>query len=590
MQTAHRVAHPAPATLSLRGLLFGFWLGRRGRRGRALGLAVILLIAAQLAIQLLWTDWNRRFFDAMEMHDRAALHATLPWLPLIVFGFIGVVSGLLVARMSLQLAWRSAVTRRLAQRWLRDARYYRLAQTLADDVLPEARITDDVRHAIELLVELTLGWITAAAGALLFVAVLWQVGGAVSLPWWGDGDIRIPGYLAWVALLYAGLMTIATTRLGRPLTGQLAARNQAEAQYRASLARLRENGESIAFLRGDIAERRSADARLAGLLVCWRAVIRRSGAVALGTNANLALAPLVPLLCITPKYFTGQLTLGEVMQLTGAFAAVQAPLAWWVEAYPRVAECRAALRRISGILGAFDALPTMAFSRRPAQAGRVAVEDVTLRAPDGAILMRSISFCIAPGERVLISGPSGAGKTVLLRAMAGLWPWGSGVIATPPARHIGFLPQRPYLPYAALRDVLRYPDLDFARHAPVTVEAALAMVGLGGLVRDLGRAAQWDRLLSAGEQQRLAFARLLLRRPSLIILDEATSALDEGHEAVLMALVTTELAGSTVISVGHRAGLSAFHDRIITLPGAGRPGPGRHVARARPGAAIATTA
>jgi putative ATP-binding cassette transporter len=560
-----RTAGQAQAVMPFLRCAAGFWSGPTRGRAAALTILVIGLIVAQMAIQVLWTDWNRWFYDALQERSLSGIMATLPWLPCIVVGFIVAVTGLLVCRMFLQLAWRSFVTRRITGQWLSDQRYYRLALGTGGDGAPEQRIAEGARLAIETLVELGIGFLTSVLGALAFASVLWTVGGAARIEMAGV-EVVVPGYMAFVAIGYAGLVTAATWRAGRPLSRRIAAKNEAEARFRAELTRLRENAESIALHRGDGAEHAAMTRRFAAVAAAWRDVIGRSGIVAVGTNANIALSPLVPLLFATPKFLAGGLSLGEVMQIAAAFAVTQTALVWFNENTARISDLMASVHRVSFLLEAIEACKTTTDALTTIRTADCAirVENLTLWLPDGRVLTDRLTLAIAPGERVLIKGPSGTGKSTLIRAMAGLWPWRSGLVVVPEDARIAFVPQRAYLPNGKLRDAVLY-GTRIEGISDARLAAALRRCGLNDLAGRLDEEGRWDMILSGGEKQRIGFARLLLGKYAAVMLDEATSALDEASEGLVMALFDQELAGVTVVSVGHRSSLGAFHSRHITL-------------------------
>ncbi len=549
-----------------------FWQGTTRWTAWSLTLLLVALIGGQMAIQVAWTAWGGWFYDALQSRSAPRIVALLPWLPLIVVGFTACVTGLLVGRMTLQQAWRGAVTRLLLDRWLSHQTYYRLSHGAFAEDTPEFRIAEDVRLAVEPLVELAAGLLTAVLGAVVFAQVLWRVGGTLPITL-GGLSFGLPGYLVLAAALYAVAATAITTISGRRLSGLVAGRNDAEARFRAELTRLRENAESIALDRGDAAERHSVGRRYAAVAASWRGMIHASGLVALGTNGNIATAPIVPLLLAVPGYLAGTLSIGAVAQIAGAFAATQTAAAWLADNYLRVSDVMASVSRVNALIQALDdaAVPTPAIEVVPMTEGEIRIEALQLHLPGGAKLAGRIDLCVRPGERVLLTGASGTGKSTLIRAMAGLWRWGEGRIALPLGARISYVPQRIYLPNGALREVLLYatgvPDL-----AEATLHTLMRGCGLGHLTERLDTTARWDQILSGGERQRIAFLRVMIARPDIIVMDESTSALDEPSEAALMTALLAELPDATLISVGHRPGLVPFHRRQFRLELADRSG------------------
>lgn len=548
----------------------GFWSGNTAPTAWALTAAVLICVAGQIGVAVWINGWNRLFFDALETRESRAIWAVVAWLPALVATAAVALSALVIGRIALQIRWRQYVTTALLGRWVSGQRYYHLQFSAPDLPAPEYRIAEDGRLSVEPLVEFVIGLITAAVSALTFAAILWRVAGAANFTL-GGVAVVIPSYMALAAIFYAAMTSYAAYLAGWPLVRRIAGKNEAEARFRAEMTRLRENAESIALIRGDADERLSLLRNYAHVISAWFAVMRQQGIVALVLNANSALFPIVPLLLIAPKYVSGEVTLGAVMQIVTAFMAVQAALIWFVDNFLRLAEWFASVERVDELQRALDQLDASATAlpERSVQVIRSAedgirFEALSLRHANHVPVLAATSLTIEHGQKVLISGESGIGKSTLIRVIAGLWPWGEGTIILPIGRSITFVPQKPYLPLGDLRTVLHYPH---AATAPCDQRLAAIMerCGLGDMVSRLGETAPWDRLLSGGERQRIAFARLLVQRPDIVVMDEATSALDEDSQASLLQLFEDELGSSTLISVGHRPSLDAFHSRRLTM-------------------------
>jgi putative ATP-binding cassette transporter len=547
-----------------------FWTGKARLRAWALTIIVLVFVAAQIATAVGVNAWNRLFFDALEKRDVAAVWGTVAWLPLLIAVSALTLSALVISRMLLQARWRENLTRRIAGWWIADQRYYRMQFTAKEQSAPEYRIAEDVRLAIEPLVEFAIGLISAAVTAATFATILWHVAGSARFVF-GGADIVIPSYMAIAAILYAIVASLAAYVVGRPLVGRISAKNEAEAQFRAEMTRLRENAESIALIRGDADERTSVGENYGRVVAAWLGVIRQQGVIALVLNTNGALFPIVPLLLIAPKYLSGEVTLGAVMQVVAAFSAVQAALIWFVDNFVRLAEWFASVARVDELQEALEALDVGTIMEGETQIsfgesedGAIHIENLSIAHSNGRVVIADASVVIELGDKVLIVGESGSGKSTLIRALAGLWPWGSGRIEVPRGKSIAFVPQKPYLPMGSFRTVLLYPQADLPVSDDVVL-AALKRCGLAYLAKRLDDEDRWDQILSGGERQRVAFTRLLIQKPDIVIMDEATSALDEDSQNTLLGLFEGELAHATVISVGHRSGLEEFHDRKITL-------------------------
>ena len=472
--------------------------------------------------------------------------------------------------MTTQRRWRAWVSDSVISRWLTNGRYYQLNLVGGDHQNPEGRLTDDLRVSTDAPVDFAVGVIQASLSALTFIAVLWTIGGALTVSV-GGAAITIPGFLVIAAVAYAALASGAMAVVGKRFVAVSEAKNQAEATYRYQLTRVREYGESIALLGGEAEERAGIDRSLVTVLRRWRGLCHQHMKTTVVSQGSHMLAAVIPIILCAPKYLDRTMSLGQVMQAASAFIIVQSAFAWLVDNYPRLADWNASARRLASLLVSLDSLEEAesgdAFNRikrSETTDAAMMLLDLSVALDDGTAVVDDTAVVIQKGERVLIAGESGTGKSTLVRAIAGLWPWGGGEISIQHDSRLFLLPQRPYVPTGTLRRAVAYPGAadDWL---PEEIATVLSKVGLDHLKDRLEEDSPWDQTLSGGEKQRLTVARVLLHRPDIIVLDEATSALDPNGQDTLMQLLSDEMEGLTIISVGHRPELERFHLRKLVL-------------------------
>lgn len=564
--------------LRKRYLLTRFWISARGYWGKSgdrlawpFTIGLLLLIVATVAFQYGINVWNRSIFDAIEKRDSATVfHLTAIFFPLAI-GSVILGVGQVYARMAIQRRWRAWLTNSVITRWLTSGRYYQLNLVSGDHKNPEYRIAEDLRIATDSPVDFVAGVTSALLSAITFIVVLWTIGGALTLHL-GASEITIPGFLVIAAVIYAAIASGSIMTIGRRFVQTSEDKNQAEAEFRYTLTRVRENGESIALLGGETEERAGIDKTFGNVLQQWARLAGQHMRTTLVSQGSSLIAPVVPLLLCAPKFLDGSMTLGEVMQAASAFTIVQTAFGWLVDNYPRLADWNACARRIASLMMSLDALERAELGdgigriKRGETSGEamLSLNDLSVTLDDGTAVVGETEVVVDPGERLLVAGESGTGKSTLVRAIAGLWPWGGGSINFHPDRRLFMLPQRPYVPSGSLRRAVAYPGAAEDWGVEQVAEA-LHKVGLDHLKDKIEEEAPWDQTLSGGEKQRLAFARLLLHSPDIVVLDEATSALDEKSQDRMMEMVTGELPKATIVSVAHRAELEAFHSRKIVL-------------------------
>ncbi len=548
-------------------LALGFWHEPMRTRAWLLTLLVISFLLANLGSALAANFWTKYFFDALERRDTDHVLLGIGLIAAIALASAAGSVGLLQARMRLQVRWRQWLSRALISRWLTNRHFYQLTIIQTDADNPEARIADDARIAVELMVDFSLGLLNALLAAASFIGILWVVGGSLTVM-----GFSIPGYMVIACVIYSAITTLSMYLLARPLVRRVEQKAAAEAQLRYGLTRVKDNADSIALVGGDDDERVRLDVTISELVERWLGVIVWQGRMMWVNGANLVLAPVIPLLLGTPNYLSGEMTLGSLIQAATAFAQVQLALNWLADNAMRVADWLAASHRVTQLTDAMDRLEerlgpaglgtTIRVGTSPDDC--IILRDINIALHDGDLRLDCAEIVITPGEKVLVEGGPGSGKSTLIRAVAGLWPWGRGEILLPAGAETVFMPQRPYFPIGSLRVSLLYPHQDHE----ITDDAicdVLMRCGLEHLIPSLDRTEHWSSHLSSGEQQRLSFARVLIRPPAILIMDEPTSSLDELSQFRLMEYMRDMLPSTTVIHAGHRAGLDRFHHRQIRL-------------------------
>ncbi len=562
--------------LRRRYLLRRFWLSAKsfwgrngGRLAWFLSFALLAIIIVQVGVQYAINIWNRHIFDALEKKDAAVVfHLIAIFIPLGI-GSVALAVIQVYARMTIQRRWRAWLNTAVIDRWLANGRYYQLNLVSGDHKNPEFRIADDLRIATDAPVDFAAGVTGAMLSATTFIVVLWTIGGALTVTI-GGSEITIPGFLVIAAVVYAAIASASMLWIGRDFVVVSEGKNQSEAEYRYALTRIRENGESIALLGGEDEERAGIDKSFGNVLRQWTRICGQHMRTTVVSNGSSIIAPVIPILLASPKYLDGSMSLGQVMQAASAFTIVQAAFGWLVDNYPRLAEWTAGARRIAALMVSLDALEKAEAGEGTGRIDRgetkyaLKLNDLSVTLDDGTAVVSDAEVAIEPGERVLVAGESGTGKSTLIRAIAGLWPWGDGSVEFQKDGRVFMLPQKPYVPNGTLRRAIAYPapaeDWDEKQ-----VGKALDQVGLAHLKEKIEEDAPWDQTLSGGEKQRLAFARVLLHKPDILVLDEATSALDPPGQDAIMELLNKELKHATIVSVAHRPELEAFHSRKIVL-------------------------
>lgn len=561
-------------------LALPYWRSEDRWAARGLLAIVVTLNLALVAMSVILSYWNREFFNALEARDPEAFSALLfTWRDTesgLMPGFVWIAAiYILIAvyaiylRQALQIRWRRWTTETLLTAWLTDRAYYRLSLTGpfqqkwgADN--PDQRLSEDAKLFVDETLTLGLGLMRSVVTLFSFLLVLWALSGPATIL-----GITIPGYMVWVAILYAVLGTWLAHLIGRRLTRLNFNQQKVEADFRYALVRFRDSTEGVALHRGEAEERGALVARFRALMENWWALMVATKRLTFFTAGYSQVASVFPFVVAAPAFFAGRIPLGGLTQTAQAFGEVQGALSWIVDNYASLTEWRATVSRLIGFRDALEAARAAAHEGEGMRAaagppGLVSLQGLHLSLPDGRVLLDKAGLELRAGERVLLTGASGSGKSTLFRALAGIWPFGTGQLQTPAGETALFLPQRPYLPLGTLRRVLCYPAAAEA-FSQAEITSALADAGLSHLATRLDEEEAWSQLLSGGEQQRVALARALLLKPAWLFLDEATASLDPAAERALYEALAARLPEAMIFSIAHRPAVAEYHSRHITL-------------------------
>ena len=537
--------------------------------GRILLGAVIAIELSIVAINVLLNQWNNRFYNALQERNWDNFIWELLFFCVLAATLIVLAVYQLYLNQWLQIRWRRWMTRQYLDHWLAGANHYRM-QLLGDAAdNPDQRIAEDIKDFVERALFFSVGLLGAIVTLFSFVVILWTLSATAPLYLFGT-TFAIPGYLVWAALLYAIVGTMLTHLVGWPLISLNFRQQRFEADFRFNLVRVRENSEQIALLGGEDAERERLLDRFGRVVANFMLIMQRTKLLTFLTASYTQISTVFPFIVISPAYFAGAVQLGGLMQTASAFSSVQTALSFFVSYYRQLAEWQAMIERLDGFNLAVEKARAAATTKPVIEvlprSGKdsVEIDDLLVRLPQGTALVAADDIVVSAGERVLLTGPSGAGKSTLFRAIAGAWPFGTGTIRVPKGAKVMALPQRPYFPIGTLAAAVSYPAEPGTFSAQALAEV-IAAVGLPALAGRLEEEAHWNRMLSLGEQQRLGIARAILQAPDYLFLDEATASLDEPAEAALYRLLEARLEGTTIVSIGHRSTLFAFHRRGLAL-------------------------
>ena len=530
----------------------------------AFSAGILAVLVATAFGQVLINQWNEPFYDALENRNLSAfLHQLLV--------FAQIAGALLVLNVlqtwlnqMLHIKLREWLTRDLIAEWMRPRRAFRLAKAGVIGVNPDQRMHEDARHLADLTASLGIGLAQATIVLVSFVGVLWSLSEGFVLRW-EDSTFTIPGYMVWAAILYAGTASCLSWLVGRPLVRLNSERYAREAELRFSLVRVSENVDAISLAAGEADERRRLDLDLADVLEAMRRIVMAVVNLTWVTASYGWITVVAPIVIASPVYFSGDLTFGGLMMAAAAFTQVHASLRWFVDNISGIADWRATLLRVASFRSALQRVDELHQTERRIAfdaADRLVFDNVEIASPAGCTRMQDAHVEIGAGERVVVTGSPGVGKTLFFRALAGLWPWGKGRIGLP--QGVAFMPRLPYLPPGSLRDVLAYP-LGADAFADPELQASLERVGLARLGGSLERIARWDRELNEDDQRLLGFARLTLHRPAWVVIDEALDALQDDARTRVLTVLGEALPGSAIVNIGQADEAAPFFTRVLHL-------------------------
>ena len=539
-------------------LIKPFWVSEEKWRAWAMLLTIVMLSLGLVYISVQINQWNQVFYDALQNKNYPVFKAQLWRFTYLALIFIVLAVYKIYLTQGLQMRWRNWMTEKFMGKWLAHQAYYHTEQQQIIDN-PDQRIAEDLNVLTQYTLSLSLGLLSSVVTLCSFITILWHISGPITFMI-AQHSFTLPGYMVWFALLYAVLGSLLIWWVGKPLVMLGFNQERYEANFRFGLIRIRENNDAIALYHGEPREKQQLSQRFAAIRSNWWSIMRVTRRLNIASNFYGQFAIIFPILVAAPRYFSGAIQMGGLMQISSAFGQVQGALSWFIDAFTTLATWKACVNRLAGFNSAVDEVHNQArgINQQQEETQPLTLQQLALALPDGQPLLSAANMTLKRGERVLIVGPSGCGKSTLLRAIAGIWPYGGGEIGLNGQLSTLFLPQRSYIPIGTLREALSYPHRD-KEYSDEQLLKVLENCRLKHLQQGLDINANWSHRLSPGEQQRLAFARAILTRPDVLFLDEATSALDDETEQLMYCLLVDELPDVTVISVAHRNSVAKYH-------------------------------
>ena len=546
-------------------LFKGYWSSEEKWKARGLLTVVIAMNFAMVYLLVQLNSWYQVFWDSLQNYEIESFWPLIGQFSAIAFTYIIIAVYAVYLRQMLQIKWRTWMTNNYLRDWLGGQTYYRL-QDATDN--PDQRISEDIGQFVNLTLLLIIGFLKELTTLAAFGVVLWELSGSFTLTL-GGAEFVIVGYMFWFSLIYSGVGTFIAHKVGRKLIGLNFDQQKYEADFRFSMMRVRENSESIAFYRGEPAEMEGFNLKFSNVIKNYWQLMKKTKHLNFYVNGYGQLAIIVPYIMASPRYFAKEIQLGGLMQISSAFGRVQDALSFFVNSYDTLASLAAVINRLAGFTEHMEKAKDVQSKVTTSTAPELKISALSVSLPTGRELLDKLSIELQNTKSLIVTGSSGCGKSTLLRTLSGIWAYASGEIALPSNARVMFLPQKPYLPLGTLRRALIYPAAESDSPPDDKLKKILRLVDLPALTDSLDVVDDWSRILSLGEQQRLAFARVLLSAPDYVFLDEATSALDEPREVEMYQLLREELPKITVVSVGHRSTLFKLHDIELNLDGAG---------------------
>jgi putative ATP-binding cassette transporter len=549
-------------------ILGPYWWSEEKWVGRGLLALIVALNLGLVYITVLFNQWNRLFYNSIQNKDFAAFKVQLARFSILAFSYIAVAVYRLYLHQMLEMKWRRWLTAHYLERWMTHHVYYRMEVQRNGTDNPDQRIAEDIRLFANGALSLSLGLLSSIVTLASFTGILWAISGDLSFTL-GGHLLIIPAYMVWVALTYAFFGSYLTHWIGKALITLNFKQQRYEADFRFGLMRVRENAEGIALYKGEASEQENLNSRFLQILKNWWVIMKCQKRLTWFTASYSQVAVIFPILVASPRFFSGAIQLGGLMQIASAFSSVQTALSWFIENYRPFAEWKSSVDRLTSFHESISQAQPK--TDEPAdlqvnaeQSPDLSIDNLNLRLPDGRVLVNNLCMTVSPGETLLVRGPSGVGKSTLLRAIAGIWPFGSGRICVHNSASKLCLPQKPYLPIGTLRGAICYPEKPGA-FSDSEIKESLELCRLEDFAMRLDEYAHWEQVMSPGEQQRLAFTRALLFKPAWLFLDEATSALDDATQDHLYSMISKYLPNTSIVSIAHRTDLKQFHKRMLSF-------------------------